>query len=196
MTTVEERKARILREIWHDPEDGFGSRKDTYKQAVKRDPSISLADVKQFFEKQESLYRKRGKELNSYVADYPCQQIQVDIADFAAEVAKDFSGMQRYAELLISKLRELGGSMDAGKAGTFLRAQGGFSDALQSSKATKLREFLEAFEGWTIEGGRAGGKTTLKLIRKRTREKSGQIKSVDKGGAKYRYALFTQGHLL
>ena len=52
---------KILREVWFDPEDGLGSAKDTLKQAQKRDASITMADVKKFFEKQESLQRKQGK---------------------------------------------------------------------------------------------------------------------------------------
>ena len=50
---------KILREIWFDPEDGFGSAKDTLKQAVQRDASITMADVREFFEKQESLQTGR-----------------------------------------------------------------------------------------------------------------------------------------
>ncbi len=185
-----QKKDRILREVWYDPEDGFGSAKATLKQAVARDPTITLADVKKFLEQQESLNRKRGKALNSYIADYPCQQVQIGIADFSGEVAKGLTSLRKYADLLIRRLREAGGEMDVGKAGTFLRAREGFSDALQGAKVTRLREFLEGFTGWTIEGGRAGGKTTLKLARRKKTVKGPQTEEVDTGGAKYRYALF------
>ena len=184
-------KEEVLREIWFDPEDGFGSAKDTLKQAQKRDASITMADVKKFFEKQESLQRKRGKVLNSYVADYPGEQVQIDIADFSSEVAKDLSGLKGYARLLIARLRELGGEMDVGKAGTFLRAKEGFSEALAKAKVSKLRECLKGFEGWTVEGDpRAGGKTTLKLVRRRLRAKEGPLKQRETGGAKFPLALF------
>ena len=103
-----DQKEKVLREIWFDPEDGFGSAKDTLKQAQKRDASITMSDVKSFFEKQESLQRKRGKVLNSYVADYPGEQVQIDIASFESEVAKGLSGLKGYARLLIARLRELG----------------------------------------------------------------------------------------
>ncbi len=127
-------------------------------------------DVKRFFEMQESLQRKRGKVFNSYVADYLCEQLQVDIADFSSEVAKDLCGLKPYSRLLIARLRELGGEMGVEKAGTFLRAKEGFSGALAKAKVTKLREFLGGFEGWTVESDpRAGGKTALKLARRRFR---------------------------
>ena len=108
-----ETKERILREVWYDPEDGFGSALATFKEAVKRDPSITKADVKAFLDKQESRQRRRGKG-NSYVADYPCEQLQLDVADFGSEIAKDLSGLEPFASKLISRLREVGGEMDVG----------------------------------------------------------------------------------
>ena len=114
-----DQKEKVLREIWFVPEDGFGSAKDTLKQAQKRNASITMSDMKNFFfEKQESLQRKRGKVLNSYVADYPGEQVQIDIADFSSEVAKDLSGLKGYARLLIARLRELDDYLHLHPAGT------------------------------------------------------------------------------
>ena len=42
-----DQKEEVLREIWFDPEDGFGSAKDTLKQAQKRDASITMTDMRE-----------------------------------------------------------------------------------------------------------------------------------------------------
>ena len=94
-----DQQKQVLREIWFDPEDGFGPAKDTHKQALKRDASITMTNVKKVFEKQESLRRKSGQVHNSYVADIPGEQVQVDIADFSSEVAMDLSGLEGYMKL-------------------------------------------------------------------------------------------------
>ena len=49
-----EEKEIILRQIYYDAEYGFGSIYETYKQAVKLLPSVTLNDVKEFLAKQES----------------------------------------------------------------------------------------------------------------------------------------------
>ena len=45
-------KEKIIKAVYEDKEQGFGSIKDTFKQAVKKDPSIKLDDVKKYLDKQ------------------------------------------------------------------------------------------------------------------------------------------------
>ena len=77
-----EEKEIILRQIYYDAEYGFGSIYETYKQAVKLLPSVTLNDVKEFLAKQESRQLKPYMGFNSYVAHEPLQEIQIDLADF------------------------------------------------------------------------------------------------------------------
>ena len=51
---LNEEKETILRQIYYDTEHGFGSIYETYKQAVKLLPSVTLNDVKEFLAKQAS----------------------------------------------------------------------------------------------------------------------------------------------
>ena len=46
-----EEKETILRQIYYDTEQGFGSIHEDYKQAVKLLPSVTLNDVKEFLAK-------------------------------------------------------------------------------------------------------------------------------------------------
>ena len=79
---LNEVKETILRQIYYDTEHGFGSIYDTYKQAVKLLPSVTLNDVKEFLAKQASRQLKAYRGFNSYVAHEPLQEIQIDLADF------------------------------------------------------------------------------------------------------------------
>ena len=79
---LNEEKETILRQIYYDTEHGFGSIYETYKQAVKLLPSVTLNDVKEFLAKQESRQLKAYRGFNSYVAHEPLQEIQIDLADF------------------------------------------------------------------------------------------------------------------
>ena len=77
-----EEKEAILRQIYYDTEHGFGSIYETYKQAVKLLPSVTLNDVREFLAKQESRQLKAYRGFSSYVAHEPLQEIQIDLADF------------------------------------------------------------------------------------------------------------------
>ena len=61
-------------------------------------------------------------------------QLQIDVVDFGGELAKDFVKLQPYAEKLIARLRQVGGEMNVGAAGTLRRAQEGFSDVMKEAK--------------------------------------------------------------
>ncbi len=71
-----EEKEAILRQIYYDTEHGFGSIYETYKQAVKLLPSVTLNDVREFLAKQESRQLKAYRGFSSYVAHEPLQEIQ------------------------------------------------------------------------------------------------------------------------
>ena len=79
---LNEEKEIIRRQIYYDTEHGFGSIYETYKQAVKLLPSMSVNDVKEFLVKQESRQLKAYRGFNSHVAHEPLQEIQIYHADF------------------------------------------------------------------------------------------------------------------
>ena len=77
-----EEKDKIIRQIYYDPDNGFGSARQTYEDAKKIMDSITYANVKDFLERQKSLQFKPYRGFNSYIADNPLEEIQADIADF------------------------------------------------------------------------------------------------------------------
>ena len=79
---LNEEKETILRQIYYDTEHGFGSIYDTYKQAVKLLPSVTLSDVKEFLAKQASRQLKAYRGFNSYVAHEALHETQLDLANF------------------------------------------------------------------------------------------------------------------
>ena len=87
-------KERIIKEVYEDKEQGYGSIKDTFKQAVKKDPSIKLNDVKKYLDKQS--FRQTQftyKKFNSYISPGPMHQWEVDLVNFT-EKAKENDGFQ------------------------------------------------------------------------------------------------------
>ena len=78
---------RIIRQVYYDSENGFGSISDTFKQSKKILNGITYEHVKDFLERQKSRQTKGYRGFNSYVAREPLQEIQVDIADFTASSA-------------------------------------------------------------------------------------------------------------
>ena len=57
-----------IRQIYYDPDEGFGSVSDTYKQAHHILNTITANDVKHFLDKQKSRQTKPYSGLNSCVA--------------------------------------------------------------------------------------------------------------------------------
>ena len=78
-------KERIIAEAFYDEKNGFGSVQHTLTRAKLKDPSITRADVKAFLDNQEVKQRRKPLKVNSFVADLPRQEFQVDLADFGAE---------------------------------------------------------------------------------------------------------------
>ena len=75
-------KDKIIRQIYYDVHDGFGSINETYKKAHHILNTITLNDVKDFLSRQKSRQTKAYTGFNSYVAKEPLQEIQIDISDF------------------------------------------------------------------------------------------------------------------
>ena len=87
-------KEKIIKEVYEDKEQGFGSIKDTFKQAVKKDPSIKLDDVKKYLDKQS--FRQTQftyKTFNSYISPGPMFEFEVDLIDFTKK-AKENDGFR------------------------------------------------------------------------------------------------------
>ena len=80
-------KDRIIRQIYYDSDNGFGSIKSTYDDAKKILNTITYNDVKDFLERQKSRQTKGYRGFNSYVANEPLEEIQCDICDFTASGA-------------------------------------------------------------------------------------------------------------
>ena len=77
----------MLRKLYYN--DGFGSINDTYKQAKKQLNSITIEDTKTWLEKQKGRQTKAYKGFNSYVADEPLEEMQIDLADFTRNAAEN-----------------------------------------------------------------------------------------------------------
>jgi hypothetical protein len=80
-------KDRIIRQVYYDSDSGFGSIAETHRESKKILNSITYNDVKDFLERQKSRQTKGYRGFNSYVADEPLAEIQIDIADFTASGA-------------------------------------------------------------------------------------------------------------
>ena len=70
-------KQKIISDIYFD-RAGYGSMKTTLQDAKKKDPSIQMEDVKQFFSKNVDEKRKPRGE-NSFVAPHPYFEFQLDL---------------------------------------------------------------------------------------------------------------------
>ena len=84
--SVDTEKNKIIRGVYYG-DDGFGSIRQTYEEAHKIMNSITYADVKNFLERQKSRQFKAYRGFNSYIADNPLEEIQLDISDFTESSA-------------------------------------------------------------------------------------------------------------
>ena len=84
-------KDKVKRQIHYDPDEGFGSINDTYKQAHHILNTIPINDVKEFLNRQKPRQTKSYRGFNSYVAKEPLQEIQIDLATFT-DSAPDNNG--------------------------------------------------------------------------------------------------------
>lgn len=77
---VTEREKTIASVFYH-PRTGFGSVEQTHKHARLRDVGITRQHVRDFMAKQEIRQRRKPLKVNSFVADFPRQEFQVDLLD-------------------------------------------------------------------------------------------------------------------
>ena len=94
-------KDSVIRGIYYDREDGFESVLNTYRKANKVLNTITVADVRNFIEKQKGSYKqtKPYKGFNSYVAPQALHELQLDLAIFT-DSTKDNDGY-KYAFVAI-----------------------------------------------------------------------------------------------
>ena len=93
-----EEKANIIRQVYYN-EDGFGPITETYRKAHNILNSITVANVKEFLEKQKGRQVQDYRGYNSYVAPEPLHELQIDLATFT-DSASDNSGF-KYAFVAI-----------------------------------------------------------------------------------------------
>jgi len=89
-------KDEILNFIYFDPA-GYGSIKQTYEEAKKKDKTITMKDVKQFIDKHVE-QKKQLRGYNSFVAQKPKQEYQMDLLFISK---KDFPNEENIGGLLI-----------------------------------------------------------------------------------------------
>ena len=70
-------KDEILSFIYLD-KSGYGSVAETYKEARKKDKTITMQDVKDFISKHQE-QKKQLRGYNSFIAQEPKQEYQVDL---------------------------------------------------------------------------------------------------------------------
>ena len=70
-------KDEILNFIYFDPA-GYGSIKQTYEEAKKKDKTITIKDVKDFIDKHVE-QKKQLRGMNSFIAQKPKQEYQMDL---------------------------------------------------------------------------------------------------------------------
>ena len=89
-------KERIIKEVYENREQGYGSIKDTFKQAVKKDPSIKLDDVKKYLDKQPHRQTQfTYKKFNSFVSPGPNFEFEME--------RRRYENFPRYAQFGISQ---------------------------------------------------------------------------------------------
>ena len=84
-------KQKIISDIYFD-KSGYSSKKNTLDDAKKKDPTIKMSDVEEFFKRNVEEKRKpRG--YNSFIAPHNRHTYQIDLTFFRRE---DFDNKQKY----------------------------------------------------------------------------------------------------
>ena len=82
-------KENIIKNIYEDKELGYGSIRDTFQQAVKKDPTIKYEDVKKYLDKlphRQTQFKYKG--FNSFVSPHPLFELEVDLIDLTKKQKK------------------------------------------------------------------------------------------------------------
>ena len=100
-------KDKIIRGVYYDADDGFGSLNETYKKAHHILNTITLNDVKHFLSRQKSRQKNIIEVLtamlrkNRYV-----QELQIDIAGFTRSA--EMNDGYRYAFVAVDIFTKIG----------------------------------------------------------------------------------------
>ena len=92
---MSENKQKIISDIYYD-RSGYGCKKTTLEDSKKKDPTIKMADVEEFFNKNVEI-KKKQRGQNSFVAPHNNHTYQVDIF-FSA---KDLKVKQKFRAGLV-----------------------------------------------------------------------------------------------
>ena len=76
-------RQNVIRQVYEESREGFGSIADTLRLARRRDPSIRRADVQRFMQGLRVREDRPQRGYNSYVPTEPMHQLQVDLADMS-----------------------------------------------------------------------------------------------------------------
>ena len=161
-------KDRVIAATYYDERHGFGSLQHTYKKAKEVDPSITHADVKTFLDKQDVRQQRKPTHLNSFVADLPRQEFQVDLADFGLNaeprycfVAIDIFSKKLFAMPLNAK------SESVSAIQPMLNALGYPISVMSDEGGEFLAKFTKALESDLIKQiySRTGGRFVERAIR-------------------------------
>ena len=144
----------IIKEVY---ESNFGTAYETYKEAVKKDNSIRLQDVKDYLSKRDDIQVKyKPKSYNSFVSPGANFEYEIDIMDIEAKdstsdtryglvaidnftkIAEVIPIKNRTPESIIAGLKKIIASM--GKPKQL------YSDEESSVKSAKMVEFLNRTE--------------------------------------------------
>ena len=77
-------KTKIIEKVYFDPA-GYGSIAETLKDAKKYDKSITYEDVKKWKAKQDFGQKAKPRGMNSFIADKPHEEYQMDLLFFSDE---------------------------------------------------------------------------------------------------------------
>ncbi len=83
-------KEKVIKEVYEDKEHGYGSLRDTYQQAYKKDPSIRYEDVKKYLDKlshRQTQFKYKG--FNSFISPQPLFEIEVDLIDLTSKAEQN-----------------------------------------------------------------------------------------------------------
>jgi hypothetical protein len=78
-------REKTLASVFYHPRTGFGSVEQTLKQAKLRDAGITRQHVRSFLAKREIRQRRKPLKVNSFVADFPRQEFQVDLLEMGEQ---------------------------------------------------------------------------------------------------------------
>jgi len=102
-------KDQTISNIYYDLETGYGSVKNTFEQARRKDPTITLEDVQKWMKKQPNKQRKAYRGSNSYTAPFARFEYQIDIMDMVT--LQKSPTQPRYAIVVIDIFSKLGDAL-------------------------------------------------------------------------------------